>query len=184
MRRVLSLVTVALLAAAPAAPAQGATKFRTYRAQMTVGFGDGGTIELAAKFQNTPKNRQRFTPRRVTRIDFESVPLSCSNDGPPGPHTTLLLTRSLQTSIPVKSARPPVARKPKPGRYAFRFTHSFADFTGTITATIDKPNQRKRGTPPRAHGNFTITDLDDGPGFTNCATNGQRGFSMPRPQGE
>src|SRR5262245_32489434 len=103
MRKLLSLATVALLAAALAAPAHGATKFRTYRGHMQAGFDDGGTIVLTAKFQNSRKNRQRYTPRLVTRIDFESVPLSCSNAGPPGPGSTLLLTRSLQTSIPVKA---------------------------------------------------------------------------------
>jgi hypothetical protein len=152
---------------------------------MVVGIGqDGGAIEFEAKFQNSAKNRKRYTPRRVTRIDFESVPLSCSNAGPPGPFTQLLLTRSLQTGIPVKAVPPPHSSKPKPGRYAFRFSHSFDGFAGTITATIDKPNQRKRGTPPRAHGTFTITDLDSDPTHMNCATNGNRGFSTPRPVGE
>ncbi len=184
-RNLCSALLALLLAALLAAPAHGATKVRTYRGHMVVGINeDGGVIEFEAKFQNSRKNRKRFTPRLVTRIDFESVPLSCSNGGPPAPGTQLLLTRSLQTSIPVKSVPPPVAAKPKKGRYAFRFNHSFSEFAGTITATIDKPNNRKKGTLPRAHGNFTIIDLDSDPTHNDCATNGQRGFSMPRPEGE
>ena len=175
------------LAGLLAVPAHGATRFDTYRAQLPpVGAGPnppgGGVLEVEVKMQNSRKNRKRFNPRTVIRIDFESVPLSCRNGGPPAPVTQLLLTSSLQPGIPVKAAPPPVAKKPKPGRYAYRFSHSFTGFAGTITGTIDKPNDRKKGTPPRLHGSFTITDLDSDPTHMDCETGGQRGFSMQRPQ--
>jgi hypothetical protein len=178
-----SLAVLALLAA----PAHAKTKVLTYGAGLPpVGAGPnpqpGGAIQFTAKFTNSAKNRKRFEPKTVTEVRFESVPLSCSNAGPPGPNTQLLLTRTLATSIPVKAAPPPVASKPKKNRYAFRFNHSFSEFTGTLTTTIDKPNVRKKNQPARAHGLLTITDLDEDATHFNCATDGPRGFSALRPQ--
>ena len=182
-----SLAAVAV-AGSVAAPAHAKTRFDTYRVQMPplgtpLTPKDGGVTEFEVKMQNSRKNRKRFNPRQVIRMDFESVPLSCATGGAPAPFTELLLTRSLQPAIPVKAAPPPVAKEPKPGRYAYRFSHSFGDFAGTITATIDKPNERKQGTPARLHGSFTITGLDSDATHFNCATMGQRGFSVKRPVG-
>ncbi len=186
MRRALTTAALtALLASLLALPAQGATRFETFRAQMLLGPAqqDGGAVELRVKFRNTAGDKKRFTPRRITRVGFESVPLTCTNE-PGDPSTSLQLTTSVQAEIGVSPAGPPNAAKPKKGRYAFVFGGVPDLPSTTISGKIDKPNKRKRGTPPRAHGRFTIGDLDSGPGYTNCATNGSRDWSAPRPVGK
>jgi hypothetical protein len=184
MKTLLSIALASLLALAAPVTAEGATKFRTYRTQMVVSpmQPGGGSLELRVKFQNSKKHRKRFNPRVVTSIDLAGVPLTCFNAGPPGPVTGYSLTTTVPGPIPVNAVRPPHASKPKKGRYAYRFSLSFEGFAGSFTATIDKPNVRKRGTPPRVHGMFTITDLDADATHSNCATSGGRGFSMPRPE--
>lgn len=180
MRRFLTSLLAALLALALlVSGAQGATKIRHYRADVFA----GGTITLEIVFKNRRGERRLFTPRRVTRVGFESVPLTCAND-PGDPTSQLQLTRSVQAEIHVQPAGPPDA-KSKKGRYRFVFAAFLHDlpFT-TISGKIDKPDSRKRGTPPRARGRFTIADLDLGPGFTNCATNGSPGWSAPRPEND
>ncbi len=184
MRRILFTVALVALALAAAVPvASGATKVREFRSPMYVGFESGGLITLEIVFKNKSSNKKLYTPRQVTSIRLESVPLSCSND-PGDPISQLSLTTTLATSIKVVKAPPPHASKPKPGRYAFRFSAPFDGFAGSNSGTIDKPNERPQGTPPRAHGTFTITDLDADPGHTNCASNGGRSWSAPRPEGE
>jgi hypothetical protein len=103
------------------------------------------------------------------------VPLRCANN--PGEATSqLLLTRTLDVAVKLMKAPPPSAKKPKPGRYAFRFAYSFADFDGTLRGTIDKPNRKRGPRPTRSQGSLTINDLDAGPGQTNCSTSGPKGW--------
>jgi len=96
------------------------------------------------------------------------------------------LDATFETKIKLKKVPPPHASKPKPGRYAFRFFHSFgvatgssAAFTGMIEGTIDKANDPRNNlkpTPPRAHGHLLIEDLDIDPDHPNCVTaNGPAG---------
>ncbi|MGZ5359307.1 MAG: hypothetical protein ACXWZW_11000 [Solirubrobacterales bacterium] len=179
MRRLLTTGFASLLAVAVIAPAaQGATKVRHYRADISA----GGTITLEIVFKNKRSERKLFTPRRVTRVSFESVPLTCANN-PGGPTSQLQLTRSVQAKIVVQPAAPPDS-KPTKGRYRFIFAWFLPDLPSTISGKIDKPDKRKRGTPPRARGRFTIADLDLGPGFTDCATNGSPEWSAPRPEND
>lgn len=183
-RALLIAVLTALAASLPALPAHGATKVQSFRAQMYLGptQPDGGVVELEVRFKNSKQASRRFTPRRVTRVAFESVPLACAN-GPGDAASQLLLTRSVRTEIGVSPAGPPHTPKPKPGRYAFVFGGAIEELGGTtISGKIDKPTERKRGTPPRAHGRFTISGFDSGPGFTDCASNGTRSWSATRPQ--
>ncbi|MGZ5316391.1 MAG: hypothetical protein ACXW0S_10980 [Solirubrobacterales bacterium] len=179
MRRVLTSALVVLLPRRFASGAQGATKIRHHRADMFA----GGTIKLEIVFKNTRSERKLFTPRRVTRVGFESVPLTCANN-PGGPTSQLQLTRSVQAKIVVQPAAPPDS-KPTKGRYRFIFAWVLPDLPSTtISGKIDKPDKRKRGTRPRARGRFTIADLNLGPGFTNCATNGSPEWSAPRPEND
>ncbi len=158
-----------------ASAAQGAARIRAYRADASA----GGTITLKIVFKNTRSEPKLFTPRRVARVGFESVPLTCANN-PGDPASEGLLTRSLRADIPVQPAGAPGASKPK-GRYRFIFAASLPA-TGSISGKIDKPDKRRRGTPPRVRGRFTIAGADLGPGTTNCDTNGSPDWSAPRPE--
>jgi hypothetical protein len=184
MRRVLITVFASLLAAALIAPAaQGATQFRQVRSEMTMpATSPGGIIYVPAGrltldfvFKNTRSNKKKFTPRQLTRIAFESVPLSCSN-APVNPtgNSEFLLTTSLETKIKLEKVPHP---KPKPGKYAFRFAYSFPAFTGTIGGTIKKVTNAPKPRTPRAQGVFIIEDLDAGPGQWNCSTQGRRNWA-------
>jgi hypothetical protein len=127
------------------------------------------TLDLI--FKNKPGSKQKFTPRQLTRIDFSKVPLDCANGS--GESTSqLLLTTTLDTQIKLTKAPQPRGRKPKPGRYAFRFVYSFQNFTGTLSGTIDKPNHGPRRL--RSQGSLNIQDLDSNPGHTNCSTRGPK----------
>jgi hypothetical protein len=91
----------------------------------------------------------------------------------PGQGTSRLsFTRTLDVAVKVTKAPQPAGKKPKPGRYAFRFSYTFTDFSGTVRGTIDKPNRGKKPRAPRSQGTLSITDLDANPGHTNCTSNG------------
>jgi hypothetical protein len=133
-----------------------------------------GTLTLDFVFKNTRTNKRKFTPRRLTRIDFTQVPLTCDNN--PGEGTSrLLFTATLNTSVKLTKVPPPGGKKPKPGRYAFRFSHSFQSFTGTLRGTIDKPN-RPGKRPLRSQGSLDVVDLDSNPAHTNCSTRGPKSW--------
>lgn len=182
MRRVLITVFASLLAVALIAPAaQGATKVRHFQGVdfgIAPGFYPGGLITLDVVFKNKRGDRKKFTPRQLIRIDLKRVALRC--EGPPPPmEAWTLLTTTLETKIKLKKSPPPVATKPKVGRYAFGFVHGFTAFTGTISGKIDKVNGRGK---PRAHGSFTFEDFDfPGSGPDNCSNSGRTGWSTPRP---
>lgn len=184
MRRVLTAAFASLLAVALVAPmAEGATQFRQVETDMTMlATSPGGIIQVPAGrltldfvFKNTRGNKKKFTPRQLTRIAFESVPLSCFN-APVNPTGTsqLLLTTTLGTSVKLEKIPNP---KAKPGKYAFRFAHSFRAFTGTFSGTIKKVTNGPKPRTPRAQGSFTIDDLDAGPSQWNCSTQGLRNWA-------
>jgi hypothetical protein len=130
-----------------------------------------GTLTLRFVFKNTAQRKRKFTPRRLTRIDFSNVPLACMNNPGEG-GSQLLFTRTLDVAVKLMKAPQPAGKKPKPGRFAFRFVYAFSDFAGTLSGTIDKSNHVPKPRAPRSQGSLRITDLDAGPGHTNCATNG------------
>lgn len=177
MRRVLiAAFAVPLALALLASGAQGATKVRSYRADTSA----GGTITLKVVFKNQRGDPKLFTPRLVSRVGLESVPLVCANR-PAGPASQLQLTRSVQAAITVQPAGPPDPT-PKKGRYRFVFAGVTNLPSMTISGKIDKPDRRKRGTLPRARGRFTIADLDLATGFSDCATIGSPEWSAARPE--
>ena len=168
MSRVLITVFISLLATALITPgAQGATKVRHFQGELSdVLSHDGGEIGLEILFKNKRSNKNRFTPRKLTLIDLERVPLRC--EGAPPSIEEAFFTTTMEIGVKL--------RKSRIGRYSFKFFHSFPTFTGTIAGKVFK-NQKGRGSL-RANGSFTVEDLDFlGPGPNNCATNGPRGWS-------
>jgi hypothetical protein len=176
MKRALAIGILSLFALALIVPcAQGATRIREVRvpidASPTSPPTPPGTLTLRFVFKNKPRTKNKFTPRQLIRIDFSNVPLLCMNE--PGQGTSrLLFTRTLDVAVKLTKAPQPAGKKPKPGRYAFRFSYTFTDFTGTVRGTIDKPNRGKKPRAPRSQGTLSITDLDANPGHTNCTSNG------------
>lgn len=174
MNRTLVIGLIALLAPALLAPAaDAATRIR----QVQVEIGSSpfnpttGPLTLRFVLKNTPRMKNKFTPRQLTRIDFSNVPLLCMNN--PGEGTSqLLFTRTLDVAVKLTKAPQPAGKKPKPGRFAFRFSYAFTDFSGSVRGTIDKSNHVSKPRSPRSQGTLSITDLDAGPGHTNCSTNG------------
>jgi hypothetical protein len=175
MRRALPTGLIALVATALIAPAaQGATRIR--QVQVPIGSSTAtpaGTLTLQFVFKNRPQTKRKFTPRRLILIDFSKVPLICSNESGEGT-SQLLFDSTMDVSVKLTKAPPPNTNKPKPGRYAFRFTYSFPTFSGSVRGTIDKPNRGPRPRLPRSQGSLRIDDLDANPGHTNCSTQGPR----------
>ena len=70
-----------------------------------------GTLTLDFVFKNTRGNKKKFTPRQLTRIAFESVPLLCFN-APVNPtgSSEFLLTTTLETKIQVEKVPIPPGR--------------------------------------------------------------------------
>jgi hypothetical protein len=172
----------ALVALLSAAPALAATRIDRYEAKMQLGNRSGGQIALEILFQNSRGAPNHFTPRTVTRVDFRNVPLRCANS-PGDPMTELLLTSSDKDpgdEFSFVQADRAHGRKPKPRRYAFVFAGALEQPPATVSGKVDKPTKRKRGTPARARGRFTIADYDAGPGYMNCSTE-TRSWSAPRP---
>jgi hypothetical protein len=175
----LSIGVVALLAIAFVAPmAHAATQVRQVRvpipAPTTTPPTLAGTLALDFVFKNKRTSKRKFTPRQLTRIDFSQVPLVCENN--PGEGSSILrFTTTLNTNVKLTKAPPPGGKKPKPGRYAFRFSLRFESFTGTLRGTIDKPN-RPGKRPLRSQGSLDVVDLDANPGHTNCSTRGPKSW--------
>ena len=180
MKRLLTTVFAALLAVAVIAPAaQGATQVRQAQVELLVpapgnptNTKPGGTLTLDFVFKNTRRNKKKFTPRVLTRIDLSKLELTCTD------HMTftnkLFLTETFETAVKVTKVPHP---HPKPGRFAFRFAYSFPSFTGSLTGTIDKVTGAPKPRLPRAHGLLAVDDLDADPGHPNCATPGPLGWS-------
>jgi hypothetical protein len=177
MKRISLTGLVALLALASVAPAaaDAATRLR----QVQVGLGSTpmspptGTLTLRFVFKNTSRHRNKFTPRRLTRIDFSNVPLQCMNSAGTG-STELSFTRTLDVAVKVMKTPQPAGKKPKPGRYAFRFSYTFTDFSGSVRGTIDKSNRAKKPRAPRSQGTLSIADLDADADHRNCNSDGLR----------
>ncbi len=173
--RLLIGLGTALVLALSATTARAATQVRQVQFEIPGPFmtpnAPGGTLTLDFVFQNKRSDKRKFTPRRLTRIDFSQVRLSCMNAAGNGT-TTLLLTSTMQTAVKVVKAPQPAGKKPKPNRYAFRLSYSFPTFTGTLAATIDKPNHGPRKL--RSQGSLNIVDLDSDPNRRDCSTQGPK----------
>jgi hypothetical protein len=167
----------ALLAMALVAPAAyAATQVRRVQVQIpgptTTPPTQAGTLSFDLVFKNKPTSKRKFTPRQLTRIDFAQVPLACANN-PGEASSVLFFNTTLNTSVKLGKVSPPGGKKPKPARYAFRFSYAFQTFTGTLGSTIDKPN-RPGKRPLRSQGSLNVVDLDSDPGHTNCSTSGPK----------
>jgi hypothetical protein len=176
VKRALTTGLVSLIALALLVPSAGAAT-RIRQVQIEIGSSPTtpptppGRLTLRFLFKNKPRAKNKFTPRQLTKIDFSAVPLSCMNNPGEG-GSQLLFTRTLDVAVKLAKAPQPAGRKPKPGRFAFRFSYTFSDFDGFVRGTIDKSNHGTKPRSPRSQGTLQITDLDFGPGQRNCATNG------------
>src|SRR4051812_12371935 len=171
MRSALIIGFAVLLTAALVAPAaQAASQVRRLQVEIgTTATTPPGTLSLDFIFKNSRTQRHRFTPRQLTRIAFSQVPLQCMNASGTG-SSQLLLTTTFQTAVKLTKAPNPSGKRPKPGRFAFRFAHTFTAFTGTVRGTIDKANHGPRRL--RSQGTLEIKDLDSDPEHMNCSTGG------------
>jgi hypothetical protein len=172
MRSRLVIGLASLLVAALVAPtAHAATQLRQVRVPISTSITTppAGTLTLDFIFKNTRADKRKFTPRQLTRIDFAQVPLQCFNGAGTGT-TQLALTTTLQTSVKLTKAPNPSGKKPKPNRFAFRFSYVFTGFTGTLRGTIDKANHGPRRL--RSQGTLSIEDLDADADHVNCNSNG------------
>ncbi|HEX2359941.1 MAG TPA: hypothetical protein VHH72_09015 [Solirubrobacterales bacterium] len=174
MRRLRTVAVCSLLLAALVpSTAEGATQMRRLQGDFgTLPPGQsGGRIVLGFIFKNKRANKGKFTPRQLTSIGLEGVPLRCANS-PGDPASSALLT----TSIPArKTPRSPRQANPKPNRYSFSFSSGFSDFDGTVGGRVYKRNGRGR---LLTFGNLTIRDIDfSAPGPSNCSTTGERSWS-------
>jgi hypothetical protein len=171
MRSRVVIGSTAFLVCALLAPAaHAATQLR----QVRVPIGNSsatppGTLTLDFAFKNRRSSKRRFTPRQLTQIAFDQVPLFCMNAAGTG-STTLLLTSTMRPAVKVVKAPQPAGKKPKPNRYAFRFSYTFPTFAGTLRGTIDKANHGPRRL--RSQGTLSITDLDADADHRNCSTEG------------
>ena len=174
MRSRLVIGLAALLAAALIAPtAHAATQLRQVKVPIP---GPNrppsttpGTMTLDFAFKNKRSSNRKFTPRQLTRIDFDQVPLLCMNAAGNGT-TTLLLTTTMPVAVKVTKAPQPAGKKPKRNRFAFRVTYTFPTFAGTLRVTIDKANHGPRRL--RSQGMLNIQDLDADTDHVNCSTGG------------
>ena len=180
MRRALITCMSSLFALALIAPgAQAATKRLQVQVPITrpgtTPPTPTGTLTLDFVFKNKRSDKKKFTPRQLVRIDFAKVPLQCANGHTSNPGVTQLqYSATFDTKIKLKKTPHP---HPKPGRYSFRLLpYSFPEFTGTISVTIDKPNQPTRPRPLRSQGKLDIVDLDADPGHMDCSTLGPQGW--------
>ena len=180
MRRLVTALVGSLLAVALVAPAaDGATQIRHFQGDFamlpSIPAQSGGRISLEFIFKNTRGNRRKFTPRQLTLVGFENVPLRCTNS-PGQPNESTSLTTSIPTRIKLaKTPRSPRQAKPKPNRYSYSFSAAFSTFTGTLSGRVYKVNGRGK---IRLIGKLTIQDLDfPGSGPTNCSTGGIRDWA-------
>src|SRR6476646_9125992 len=163
-RRLLIAVLAASVGSVLIAPAaHGATQVRRVQVEVpgptSTPPTPAGTLALDFVFKSEPASSRKFTPRELIRIDFSRVPLLCF--GPNNSTSILMFTRTLATQVTVKRLPTPRGRRPKPGRYAFNFVYTFADFTGTLSGVIDKPHGKGA---PMSQGKLRIQDLDADPG--------------------
>jgi hypothetical protein len=156
---------------ASATSAHGATQLRQVRVEVPAPTQNpsqqAGTMTLDIVFKNKRGSKRKFTPRLLTRIELDKIPLDCANDGPPS-GSQHQLSDTLDTNV--KFTKNPQPAKPKPNRYAFRFTYAFEGFAGKLSGTIDKPTTDEKKRKLRSQGKFQIDDLDVNPGHTNCSS--------------
>lgn len=141
MRRLLTAIFASLLAAALIAPAaQATTEVRHFQGEMSTAATLGidptpWEVDLDAIFKNKPANRKRFTPRLLTLVHVENVPLECGTIPPVATGLAFFTTTS---EVPVEMRKLPAGPRPKAKPYNFEFDYNFADLTGAITGHLLK----------------------------------------------
>src|SRR5436190_13581 len=145
MRRLLIFGIASLLTAALIAPAaDAASQIRHFQADLSpVGAPpqNGGQIGLDIVFKNKRTSPRKFTPRQLTVVDIQNMPISCTNSpGQGGTATTL--TTTIHTQAKLTKGPPPSGGKPKAGRYSFKLATGFSGFSGTLRGKVFKRDGR------------------------------------------
>jgi hypothetical protein len=181
MRRVLIATAVTLSGMALSAPATpAATQHRHFEGDFGVvgppaePATNGGRISLDFVFKNKRWSKRKFTPRLLTLVDFENVPLDCL-DSPGQPAESTVFDTSIPTLVKLRrTPRGSGQAPPKPNSYSFSFATSFTAFAGTLSGRLYKVNGRG---PLHLLGSLTVTDIDfPAPGPTDCLTAGERNW--------
>lgn len=135
----------------------------------------GGTLRLDVVFKDN-HGRGKFTPRQLTAVNVDGMPLTfCTNQ--PGQSTSQgTLTGSFPTQATfAATGRKPGQAKPKRSRYSYSTSYVFTSFAGTIDTRIYKVQGKG---PVRAFSTLTIDHYDfPPPGPANCSSTGPRGTS-------
>ncbi len=175
MRRAVAIGAAALAVALPA-PALATSQIRHFEGGFPpVGVPmqqqPGGVLRLDVIFKDK-HGRGKFTPRQLTAINVDGMPLFCTGQ----PNTQGTLTGSFPTQAKFQvTGRKPGQAKPKRNSYSFSTSFSFTSFSGTIGTRLYK---RQGKGPVLAFSTLTIDRIDLGqPGQSNCSSNGPRSAS-------
>jgi hypothetical protein len=178
MRRVITIGAAALALALPA-PALATSQLRHFEGGLPpVGVPmqqqPGGTLRLDVVFKDK-HGRGKFTPRQLTAVNVDGMPLTfCANQpGQPTSQGTLTASFPAQAKF-TATGRKPGQAKPKKNRYSYSTSYAFTSFTGTIGTRIYKVQGKG---PVISFSTLTVDRIDLDPGHQNCSSNGPRGAS-------
>lgn len=179
MRRAIAIGVAGLAMALPA-PALAASQVRHFEGVLPpVGTPSqqqpGGLLRLDVVFKDN-HGRGKFTPRDLTAVNVDGMPLTfCTNQ--PG---ELASQGTLTGSFPTQSKFAATGRRPgqpkaKANRYSYSTSYTFTSFAGTIGTRIYKVQGKG---PVRTFSTLNIARYDfPPPGPENCSSGGPRGTS-------
>ncbi len=179
MRRAIAIGVAALVLVLPAS-ALAASQIRHFEGDLPpVGTPSqpqpGGILRLDVVFKDK-HGRGKFTPRQLTAVNLDGMPLTFCANQPGQPTSQGALTSSFPTQAKFKiTGRKPGQAKPKANSYTYSTSYGFTSFAGTIDTRVYKVQGKG---PVRAFSTLTIDRYDfPPPGPANCSSNGPRGAS-------
>ncbi len=178
MRRVITIGAAAFALALPA-PALAASQLRHFEGALPpVGVPTqqqpGGTLRLDVVFKDN-HGRGKFTPRQLTAVNVDGMPLTFCANQPGQPTSQGTLTGSFPTHAKfMATGRKPGQAKPKKNRYSYSTSYAFSSFAGTIDTRVYKVQGKG---PVISFSTLTVDRIDLDPGHENCSSNGPRGAS-------
>ncbi len=179
MRRAIAIGVAALAMALPA-PALAASQLRHFEGTLPpVGVPSqpqpGGVMRLDVIFKDK-HGRGKFTPRTLTAVNVDGMPLTFCANQPGQPTSQGTLTGAFPTQAKfMATGRKPGQAKPKKNRYSYSTSTAFTTFTGNIGTRIYKVQGKG---PVLAFSTLTVDRYDfPPPGPENCTSGGPRGAS-------
>jgi hypothetical protein len=134
---------------------------------------DGGVVRLDVVFKDK-HGRGKFTPRQLTAVNIDGMPVSCTNQQGQSASQGML-TGSFPTQAKFQATgRKPGQAKPKRSRYSYSAFAGFTSFSGTLDTRLYK---RQGKGPVLAFSTLRVDHVDLNPGHENCSSNGPRGAS-------